>query len=74
MGKEYVVYLHNRTLLSHKKEWNLAICDNMDGLRGYYAKCNKLDKDIYHMISLICGLQKTKQMNKRNKTETDSQI
>ena len=24
--------------LSHKKECNLAICDNMDGPRGYYAK------------------------------------
>ena len=24
-----------------KKEWNLAICDNMDGPRGCYAKWNK---------------------------------
>ena len=28
---------HTGTLLSHKKG-NLAICDNMDGPRGYYAK------------------------------------
>ena len=21
-----------------KKEWNFAICNNMDGLGGYYAK------------------------------------
>ena len=27
--------------LSHKKGWNPAICDNMDGSWGYYAKCNK---------------------------------
>ena len=28
-------------LLSHKKEWNLAICNSMDGLRGHNAKWNK---------------------------------
>ena len=32
-------------LLSHKKEWNLAICNSMDGSRGYYAKWNKSDKE-----------------------------
>ena len=26
-----------------KKECNLAICNNMDGPRGYYAKWNKSD-------------------------------
>ena len=25
-------------LLSHKKELNPAVCNNMDGHRGYYAK------------------------------------
>ena len=29
----------------HKKEWNLAIFDNMDGLRGYYAKWNKSNRE-----------------------------
>ena len=33
---------------------------------GYYAKRNKSDKDKYCMISLICGVSKTKQMNKHN--------
>ena len=28
-----------------KKEGNPAICNNMDGLRGYYAKWNKSDKE-----------------------------
>ena len=32
-------------ITSHKKEWNLAICDNMDGPRGYYAKWNKSDEE-----------------------------
>ena len=29
----------------------------------------KSEKDKYYMISLICGILKTEQMNKRNKTE-----
>ena len=27
------------------QEWNLVICDNMDGPRGYYAKWNKSDRE-----------------------------
>ena len=31
------------TVFSQEKERDLAICDNKDGSRGYYAKLNKLD-------------------------------
>ena len=51
-----MVYMHNGILLSHKREWNLTICNDMDGAREYYAKRNKSDKDKYCMISLICGI------------------
>ena len=34
MDKEDVVYIHNGILFSHKKEGNLAICNNMDDLEG----------------------------------------
>ena len=37
------ICIYNGILLSHKKEYNLAICDNMDGPRGY-AKWNKSDR------------------------------
>ena len=61
MGKRDVVW--NGILLSHKKD--IAICDNMNGPRSYYTKP---DKDKYkHEI------QKKKQMNKLNKTETGLQ-
>ena len=30
---------------SHKKEWNLAICNNMDGTWWYYAKWNESDRE-----------------------------
>ena len=32
-------------IFSHKKELNLAICNNMDGSGGYYAKWNKSDRE-----------------------------
>ena len=32
-------------LLSHKKEWTFAICCNMAGLEGHYAKWNKSDRE-----------------------------
>ena len=41
MDKEDVVYVYNGVLLGDQKEWNLAICDNMDGTRMYDAKWNK---------------------------------
>ena len=31
-------HTHNIVLLSHQKEWNLAICDNADGPPLYHAK------------------------------------
>ena len=30
--------MHNDTLLNQENEENLAICNNMDGVRGYYDK------------------------------------
>ena len=50
MNKEQVVHIYNGILLNHKKEWNNAICSNMDGPRDYHTKWNKSDKDKYHMI------------------------
>ena len=39
------IYTHNGILLSHKNEWNFAICKNMDGLGGHHAEWNKLDRE-----------------------------
>ena len=43
MDKENVVHIYNGILLSHKKEWNNAICSNMDGPRDYPTKWSKAD-------------------------------
>ena len=56
MDKEDMVYMYFIMLLSHRKEWNLAMCNDMDGAREYYAKLSKSEKYKYHMISLICGI------------------
>ena len=37
--------MYSRILLSYKIEWNFAICNNMDGLGGYYTKLNKPDRE-----------------------------
>ena len=39
-----MVHIYNRILLSHKKRWNTALCDNMDGPWEYCAKWNKSEK------------------------------
>ena len=36
-----------------KKQWDNALCNNMDGPRDYHTEWSKLDKDKYHVISLI---------------------
>ena len=36
-------HTHRGILLSHKKEWNNAICNNMDGPRDYHTKWNKIN-------------------------------
>ena len=38
------------------KEWNDAICSNIDGPRDDHTHWSKPEKDKYHMISLVCGI------------------
>ena len=38
MDKEEEIYIYRGILLSHKDDGNLAICDNVDGPRKYYAR------------------------------------
>ena len=52
MDKEEVVHIYNGILLGHKKEQNLATCNNMDGPRGYCAEWSKLEKDKCHLWNL----------------------
>ena len=49
-----VVCKYNGILLSHKKEWNNAICSHMDGPRNYHTKWSKSETNIkwYYMWNL----------------------
>ena len=40
-----MVHIYNGILLSHKKEWNNAICSNMDTTRDYHTKWNKSERE-----------------------------
>ena len=50
------IYMNYLTI----KEWNNAICKNMDEPRDYHTKWSKIKKDKYHMISLSVGSKKKK--------------
>ena len=47
MDKEDVIHADNGILLNHKKEWNNAICSNMDEPRDSHTKWSKSEKDTY---------------------------
>ena len=71
MDKEDVVHIYNGILLSHKKEQNVAICNNLDGPRDDHTMWSKSEKDKYHII-YRCNL-KIDTKERIYKTETDSQ-
>ena len=57
MDKEEVVHIYNRILLSHEKDEMMPSAATWIQLEGIIlCKVSKKEKDIYHMISLICGL------------------
>ena len=41
-----LIYTHNGILFRHKKEWNNAICSNMDGPRDYHTKWSQRKTNI----------------------------
>ena len=56
-----------------KKEWNFAICSNIDGLGGHYAKWNKSDgeRQILYNITHMYNLKKyNKLVNITKKKQT----
>ena len=59
MDKEDVVHIYNGIYSAIKKEWNKAICRNMNWPRDYHTKWNKpgrerkISYDITYMWNLI---------------------
>ena len=75
MDKEDVVHIYNGILLSHKIEWNNAICSNMDGPRDCHTKWSKSDREreMSYDIPYVGNLKKNDTSELIYKTETDSQ-
>ena len=70
-NKEYVVYIYNGILLSHKKEWNNDICSKRDGPRNYHTKWSKSkrEKQIPHNTTHMWNLKyDTNLFSKQNQT------
>ena len=44
-----LVHIWNRLLLNHNKEWNYAICSNMDGTRNSHTKGSKSERERHSM-------------------------
>ena len=68
-----MVYIYNGLLLNHKKEWNNAICSNMDGTQDYHTKLVKerqISYAITHMRNLVLKGYKWTYLQ----AETDLQI
>ena len=73
MDKEDVVYIYTMEYYSaiNKNEILPSVTTWMDLEGIMLSEISQIEKDKYHMISLLCGILKTKQINKHNKTETD---
>ena len=58
MDKEDV-HIYNGRLFSHRKEWNNAICSNMDETRDYPTKWSKSERErqIPYVITYMWNLK-----------------
>ena len=69
-----VVYSCNGILLSHKKEWNNALCSNMDGPRNYNTKWSKPEKDKYCTWNLKKLYKSTYTQNRNRSTDIENKL
>ena len=75
---EYSTHTHTHTqeyYSSHKKEWNHAICSNMDGPRDYHTKQSKSERERQILYDIIYMWNLKYDINQYiYETKTDSQI
>ena len=69
MDKEEEVHIYHGILLSYKKEKNLAICNNIDGTRGYCTEWSKSDRErqMLYDFTYMWNLKSKINKQKRNK-------
>ena len=68
------IYTHIQWNITQPKKWNIVICWNMDGPRGYYTQWSKLNRErhISYDINYLWNLNNDKSES-IYKTETDPQ-
>ena len=73
--KKDVEPTYSGMLLSHRKEWNYAICSNMDGPRNDHTKWSKPDRkrQIAHDVASMQTLWKKYTNELIYETEIDPQ-
>ena len=70
MDKEDVAYICNGKLFSNQKEWNLAICNNMDGTRVYMlCKIVQSEKDISYDFTHMWNLRDKTEVHRERETK-----
>ena len=71
-----MVPIYNGILLSHLKQWNNAICSNMDGPRDFHTKWSKSDRErqISCDIAYMCTILKNGTNEPIYKTVIESQV
>ena len=80
MDKEDVVHIYNGMLLSHKKEWNNAICSDMGGPRDCHTEWSKSDRerqisyDITYMWNLKKWYKWTYLKNRNRVTDVENKL
>ena len=76
MDKEDVEYTYYWILFNYMKEWNNAICSNIDGPRDYYIKWSnsewerQISYEIIYMWNLNCD---TNGLIYENETDSQTQ-
>ena len=80
MDKEDVVRIHNWIALSRKKDWNNAVCSNMDGPRDYHTKWSKSERErqipyyITYMWNLKNYINKCIYQNRNRLTDIENKL
>ena len=69
-----MLQIYSGILLSHKKEWNFATCNKMNGLGGYHVYWNKSDREKQILCNITYMWNLKKITSEYNKKETDSKI
>lgn len=69
--RKSMVYVYGRILPTMKKEWNIAIWDNMDGSQRNYAKQNgRWERQILYNFTYMWSLKnKTNKQAKKKKSQ-----